>query len=463
MDAAQPTAAQPTAGWFTRWLYAIYFRSTALRFFFQRRIKPGGVLLLSVIVIGGGLGAGLLRSQAYQLFSLSVILAAIIIPWALLRRADLAATREIPRHSTAGITLRYTIRLTNMGKRAVSHAWLVETPPDPRPVLDDFAHRREPQESQRNRFDRTFARFRWQWLLDGNRAFHGGTSEDEIRLAPGASAHATITITPTRRGLIALSSLRVVLPDPLGFFQGCRKTKSSENCLIVLPRRYPLPPIEMPGSTAFQIAGEATTNALGQAGEFASLRDYRPGDPLRQIHWKSWARTGRPIVKEVEDTHYPRYGLIFDTYAGGENHSTFEAAVSVAASFAADIATEDSLLDLMFVNDQAYRVTAGRGVERAEKLLEALASITANHRPGHRTLLELVHRYQDDLTSCIVIFSGWDDQRAAFLRSLVAGGLICVPIIIGTGPCGTGAPGYWIDSSRTADGLARLPARLMPE
>ena len=82
---------------------------------------------------------------------------------------------------------------------------------------------------------------------------------------------------------------------------------------MVLPRRYPLPPIELPGGAAFKITGETNTNAIGNSGEFVGLRDYRPGDPLRQIHWKSWARTGRPIVKELEDTFYPRYGLVLDT------------------------------------------------------------------------------------------------------------------------------------------------------
>src|SRR5690606_22341242 len=113
-----------------------------------------------------------------------------------------------------------------------------------------------------------------------------------------------------------LDDLRVQLPDPFGVFQRNRKVPSPAATLTVLPRRYRIPPVELPGTARLQIGGDATSNAIGQTGEFVGLRDYRPGDPLRQIHWRSWARTGRPIVKEIEDTFYPRYGLVLDTFPG---------------------------------------------------------------------------------------------------------------------------------------------------
>ena len=48
------------------------------------------------------------------------------------------------------------------------------------------------------------------------------------------------------------------------------------------------------------------------------MRDYRPGDPLRRIHWKSWAKTGRPVVKEYQDEFFVRHGLILDTFQNTE-------------------------------------------------------------------------------------------------------------------------------------------------
>ena len=41
--------------------------------------------------------------------------------------------------------------------------------------------------------------------------------------------------------------------------------------------------------------------AAGDAIEFVGIREYRQGDPIRSIHWRSWARRGEPIVKEYQD------------------------------------------------------------------------------------------------------------------------------------------------------------------
>jgi uncharacterized protein (DUF58 family) len=381
-----------------------------------RRLRPAGITLGLVFVLATCLGIGHERIPIYQLFSLSLAMLAIGLPWAMLRRASLEARREVPRYATAGEPLRYAVRVVSRGRRTLRRAWLTESPPDPRPDLVEFSNLREPGEEERNAFDRTFAYFRWQWLLLRNRLFADASSPEELKLRPGQEARVFIELTPLRRGVIRLHDLRVALPDPFGLFQKCARVKAPAATLMVLPRRHPLPPIQLPGGAAFKITGETNTNAIGNSGEFVGLRDYRPGDPLRQIHWKSWARTGRPIVKELEDTFYPRYGLVLDTLCLDRTDIRFEEAVSVAASFASAIDTSESLLDLMFIKNEAHIVTAGRGVERAEKLLEVLAGVTPERTGDFKALSELVLRHRDDLTSCLVILNGWDPQRADFLN-----------------------------------------------
>jgi len=454
------TGTLPRSEKFDRRLHRIYFRSSGIHHFIHRRLRPAGASLGIVLILATCLGIGHSRASIYQLFSLSVAMISIGLPWALLRRATLEATREMPRHATAGETLRVALRVRNCGRHRLARAWLAESPPDPRPEVEDFIMLREPGEELRNRFDRTFAYFRWQWLLFRRRLFTGGFSQEEIRLKPGGQARVFIEFTPQRRGVIRLHDLRVLLPDPLGLVQKCVKVKAAAATLMVLPRRYPLPLVELPGGAAFKVSGESNTNAIGTSGEFVGLRDYRPGDPLRQIHWKSWARTGRPIVKELEDTFYPRYGLVLDTLSTERNDTCFEEAVSVAASFALTIDTRESLLDLMFIKNEAHVFTAGRGVERAEKLLEVLAGVTPTRSGDHRALAQLVLKHGDDLTSCVVILNGWDDSRAELLRDLERGGVTCVPILIGHGPRPAGAPGYWLEAGHIGRDLMRLPPRL---
>jgi len=440
-------------------LHRIYFRGAGIHHFFARRCRPAGIGLGLVLVLATCLGIGHDRSSVYQLFSLSLGMVMIGVPWAFVRRASLEGQRELPRFATAGEPLRYTVRVWHRGRRRLSRAWLADTPPDPRPSVEDFSTLREPGEEERNGFDRRLAYFRWQWLLMGNRLFSGGFGKEVVDLKCGQQTKIAMEILPLRRGVIRFNDLRVLLPDPFGLFQRCRKVKAPTATLTILPRRYRLPPIELPGGAAFRSSGDANTNAIGNSGEFVGLRDYRPGDPLRQIHWKSWARTGRPIVKELEETYYPRYGLVVDTLSCERTDQQFEEVISVAASFAAAIDTSESLLDLMFIRNQAHIVTAGRGLERAEKLLEVLAGVSPARTENYEELSQLVLLHRDKLTSCLLIFNGWDELRAAFLRRLSRGGILCVPLIVGSGPAPAGMPGHWLEAGHIARDLQRLPSR----
>ncbi len=444
-----------------RLLQKFYFHGAGIRHFFQRRLRPAGIALGLVFVLAAFLGVGHNKAPVYQLFSLSLGMILIGVPWAMARRASVEARRDLPRFGTAGEPLRYTVWVRNCGRRKLTRAWIMDNEPDPRPSVEDFTLLREPGEEERNAFDRHLAYFRWKWLLTGNRLFSGGQAVEDLDLKRGQEGRVAVEMTPLRRGVIRLDDLRVLLPDPFGLFQRCRKVKAPASTLTVLPRRFALPPIELPGGAAFKISGEANTNSIGNSGEFVGLRDYRPGDPLRQIHWKSWAKTGRPIVKELEDTFYPRYGLIVDTLSCHRTDRQFEEAISVAASFAASLDTSESLLDLMFIRNEAHMVTAGRGIERAEKLLEVLAGVRPERKKNFQALANLVLRHRDDLTSCLVIFNGWDQDRMDFLNFLTRNGVVCAPVIIGNGQAPVGIPGHWLESGQIPRDLMRLPTRLV--
>ncbi len=443
-----------------RFLHRFYHRGTGLNFFFARRFRPAGIGLCVVLILSSAMLLGQQGNPTYQVFSLSLGMAVIGIVCAFFRKARMAAKRDLPRHATAGEPMKYSVRVTNHGRSRLRRAWIAETPPDSRPGFHEFHHQREPEEAGRNAFDRFMAYYRWQWLLHRKRLIQGGASQNGLNLAPGQEATATVEIKPLRRGVILLDDLRVLLPDPFGFFQRCRKVRAPAATLTVLPRRYRLPHIQLAGEAAFRIGGDDTTNAIGNSGEFVGLRDYRPGDPMRQIHWKSWARTGHPIVKELEDTFYPRYGLILDTHSPGGGDDSFEAAVSVAASFVASLDKSECLLDLMFIGGEAHRVTAGRGLEKSDKLLEVLAGVSATPVPNFETLARLVLRHREDLTSCIVILNGWNPEREAFLATLARGGVRCSPLLIGAGPKPPHTPGHWLETAHLERDLLSLPRQL---
>jgi hypothetical protein len=167
----------------------------------------------------------------------------------------------------------------------------------------------------------------------------------------------------------------------------------------------------------------ALASSVGQSEEYVALRDYRHGDPLRHIHWRSWARVGHPVVKEFEDEFFVRHALVLDTFTDYQNGEVFEEAVSVAASFACTLPTQESLLDLLFVGPQSYCFTAGRGVAHVDQMLEILASVGACTDQPFHALEHLVLGHVKAVSGCICVLLGWDEPRRSFVGKLRALGL----------------------------------------
>ncbi|MBB5353060.1 uncharacterized protein (DUF58 family) [Haloferula luteola] len=444
-----------------RVLYHFYRSGHAVNFFLRRRVRGRGMALLVMGVILGCLTGGRFYQAPVQLFGFGFILGLISLACLPFRRAKMRIVRHLPDHATAGEKVRITYEVTNLIRRPLHHIHLIETPPNPCPGLQQFAHAREPGGEKRNAFDRIFAYHCWLWLCELRTRFEARESEELLNLRRGQTTTLTTTLLPRKRGLIELSDLRVLLPDALGLYQRCKRTPAPSGTLVVLPARYPLPPFELPGAARFQAGGDAAARQSGPSGEFVSLRDYQPGDPIRLIHWKSWARTGKPVVKELEDTFYPRHGLILDTFPVAGNEALFEAAVSVAASMVSSIDTHECLIELMFISGREHVVTAGRGTGRAETLLEVLASVEASEQPQFESLGRLVLRHAEDLAGCLAVFAGWSDERAEFLAKLESSGVRAAALVLCEGEAPPPRPGvHFLRRDRLAADLMHLPPHL---
>ncbi|QJE96424.1 DUF58 domain-containing protein [Luteolibacter luteus] len=443
-----------------RFQYRTYSLGTAFNFFLKRRIRPTGIGVLLVIVVSAGAAAGNPEASVYQSFALACSLSVVALLSLPFRRAKLEALRDLPAHATAGQELTYHISVRNLRKRSLRRFELIETPPDPRPSMAVYFGSREPGEEERNVFDRRLAWYRWNWLAESRLLFEGGRGVLVRRLKPGGFTKVAVTLTPLRRGVIRMNDLRVLLPDPLGLFQRCQKISAAASSLAVLPRRFPLPHFELPGSARFQPGGEAVAKHAGATGEFTGLRDYQPGDPLRLIHWATWARTGKPVVKELEDTFFPRHGLILDTFPDPVDADLFEDAVSVAASFVVAVDAKESLIDLMFIAGHERVITAGQGIARAETLLEVLAGVESSSEEDFESLARLVLRHGEDLAGCLCVFSGWSESRAKFLTRLNRAGIETSALIIVRDKHAAAPRCHFLRHAELEKDLMRLPRQL---
>ena len=197
--------------------------------------------------------------------------------------------------------------------------------------------------------------------------------------------------------------------------------------------------------------------SVGNSEEFVGLRDYRPGDPLQRIHWKSYARIGEPVVREYQDEYFERHALILDTFAGADRAAAFEEAVSIASSLACTVNTQECLLDLMFVGAESYIYTAGRGQMTTGSLLEVLAGVQLCANKPFRTLQDAVTARRGLLTGSICILLTWDEARREFIRTLRSLGVPLMVLVVSAEPIEAHEPWlHVIVPGKVQEGLASL-------
>ncbi|HEV2455835.1 MAG TPA: DUF58 domain-containing protein [Verrucomicrobiae bacterium] len=403
-----------------RAVYRFYRVMSWLIYWAQRRFTLTGWMVVTGLLSVASFGALDTETlSAYQAFPLLLLLLVSAFAFTLFFRLKFSAVRFLPRFGTAGQPFVYRVRIHNLTSRTQRGLTLLENPADPRPSFEEWLARQLAEEKKVRslRLSRPQQRYN---------PFRVATVENAPipPIPPNGEVETKVTVTPLRRGLFRFDGLTIARTDPFGLFRSFIRFRAPETILI-LPKRYPLPPIVLPGVTRFQQGGVALASNVGQSDEFVSLREYRRGDPLRRIHWRSWARIGKPIVREFEDEFFSRYALVLDTFSDEPSSEPFEEAVSVASSFACAIRTQESLLDLLFVGAQAYCFTAGRGLAHVDQILEILASVRVCADKSFEALETMALNHAESISGCICVLLSWDGPRRRFVEKLKA---LAVPV-----------------------------------
>lgn len=163
-----------------------------------------------------------------------------------------------------------------------------------------------------------------------------GLAEFIVPTLPQGGEHEELFAVPTnRRAVIVAGPARSVRGDQLGLL--CRTMRWSEPVeLFVHPVTVRLRPSA--AGLVRDLEGEITKTITNNDISFHALRAYEPGDALRNVHWRTSARTGQLMVRQYEETRRSQLILVQPTetthYASGEE---FELAVSVLASLGVQV------------------------------------------------------------------------------------------------------------------------------
>ncbi|MDP1666201.1 MAG: DUF58 domain-containing protein [Methylobacter sp.] len=381
----------------------------------RRHFTFTGHLVVAFMIAAAVFGVNTKQSTTYQLFVFLLALLVFALLNSTFNRLKVTLTRQLPRYGMVGEPLRYSVTLANLTSRTYDRLalceQLAETLPNSAQLKKFYQLHKQPWFKQGVSFRR------WLRYLAYQRG--GVIAETALPELAQTPLQVKISFIPTRRGTITFADSYLAKPDLLGLFRRLIELKARQSCLV-LPKHYPVKPLALAGKRKYQAGGVSLANSVGNSSEFMSLRDYQRGDPLNSIHWKSFARHGKLIVKEYQDEYFVRRALLLDTFVGDAAAEQFEAAVSVAASIAVNERQNEALLDLMFVGLQTYCFTAGRGVDQIPHLQEILAAVQSSEEDSFARLQLAVLARVGLCSSLVCVLMHWDEARQDFIKQLAA-------------------------------------------
>ena len=212
-----------------------------------------------------------------------------------------------------------------------------------------------------------------------------------------------VNLSSLRRGPLGARAWVLESSDLLGFFRGRRKSADTEVALV-LPRFASL----SQHPTAHELEASIAAPRAGSGNELFGVREYRPGDSLRRIHWRSTARHGELVVREFEPPGAQTLGIFCDPQP--VDTEVADQVARIAASEAWDCMRNGGRVMLWgpglmpSASSEArslwavlewlarYPATASRGEDVDPPLVTEAVAVTGAARKEITEALEMVHR-----------------------------------------------------------------------
>ncbi|QMU75903.1 DUF58 domain-containing protein [Streptacidiphilus sp. PB12-B1b] len=278
------------------------------------------------------------------------------------------------------------------------------------------------------------------------------------RVEPHGHREVSYRVRSDLRGRYPLGPLQLRLGDAFGMCELTRSFSASDT-LTVVPQVQPLPAIRLSGEwTGY---GDSHSRAVALAGEDDAVpREYRHGDDLRRIHWRSTAKYGELMVRREEAPLRSRATVLLDTRAAGHRGSgpasSFEWAVSAAASIGLHLLERGYTVRLLTDDGDAVTGSSagslgGASAEAAGVLLDCLALVDASPGQGLAPAEEVLRLGGEGLV--VALLGHLEDEQVAELARLRRRASAAIAVLLDsdswtllrglghTGAAGPGIPG----------------------
>jgi uncharacterized protein (DUF58 family) len=157
--------------------------------------------------------------------------------------------------------------------------------------------------------------------------------------------------------------------------------------------------------------GGRSSMRIREGQELFGVRPYRRGDPVRDLHPKTWARRGEPHVREYRPMTSERIAVAVDDDPDASEEA-FEAALSVAAGLVAWTGASEHDLGLLYLGARAHPLPTRGGAAALDAALDRLA---VAEREASRTPEAWWTQLEPDLgrTAVMLLVSTAGEARSA--------------------------------------------------
>jgi uncharacterized protein (DUF58 family) len=384
------------------------------------RLTREGRFLLAVAGLGVVFVADVGRTEAHLLVFgvMSLLFASVAFsPW--FRLTGVTIELRAPRRVTIGEEIAITVALRNDG--AVAHRCIrVERP-----------------------------RLPWDGQWSGPPPLVG-------RLPPGGRASTVALARFVARGEHHIDPLSAAAVLPMWLAQG-RPLRTSGARFVVVPKVARVTSVTLGPNRRHHAGGTASAARTGEATDLLGVRPYRAGDPVRDLHARSWARHAAPMVREYQEEHLARIGIVIDTDTSGTSETAGEApagrfralfhrrlrragftsdealegALSLTAGVVARLSAGEARVDLLCAGDEAHALPVGRNLGTLERALDILAAIQPGEPFSAERLVGALGGHLEGMSTIILVVLAWDAARAALAATIRSRGVGCVVLVVG--------------------------------
>lgn len=170
------------------------------------------------------------------------------------------------------------------------------------------------------------------------------------------------------------------------------------------------------------LSGEHRSPYFGQSIEFLQHREYAPGDDLRRIDWKVWAKQDRLYIKQYEEETNLRATLVVDVSAGMQYGSgplnKYEYASTIAVSLAYLLLKQQDAVGCISFDEKVRRTAPIRS--RMNHLQSIIQTLDASEPRDKTDLAKVLFDVAEETPrrGLVVIVSDLFVDRAVLTKGL---------------------------------------------